>query len=133
MKKKWTIYVLIYSIFAILVIVMKGKLSYESLFSQEFCDGIEKIYFHNFDEKEYEITDETVIAELGKALYENKYKEIPENKYREGSYLFVIVSDGKEYDLGLGDNYISCWQGQYKLKEPLDDLIDKLLTSAGVR
>lgn len=132
MKKKWTKYVLVYVVFAVIVIVIKGKLSYESLFSQEFCDGIEKINFYDFDEEVYEITDKAVIAELEKALYENKYKEIPENRYREGSYLFVIVSDGKEYDLGLDGDYI-IWQGQYEVKEPLDDLIDKLLVSAGAR
>ena len=132
MKKKWIKYALIYLVFVLMIIGIKKMLSYESLFSKEFCDGIEKIYFHGFDENVYEIEDEAVIAELRQTLYENKYKKIKESRYREGNYSFVIVSDGKEYDLGLDPDYI-CWEGQHKVKEPLDELIDELLVQAGVK
>jgi len=133
MKKKWTRYVSIYIICAVLVIVIKGKLSYESLFSQKFCDGIEKIYFHDFNEEVYVITDKDVLEMTGKTLYENSYKKLREKDYVEGGYFFVFISEGKEYTLSISADNIG-WQGkQYSVKAPLYDLIDELLVTAGAR
>lgn len=131
MIKKWTKYVFIYIGYVViaimLAIVIKGKLSYKSLFSQEFCDSIEKIYFYDFNEDVYEITDKDVIAEVGKILYENGYKKLKKKDYVEGAYTFVFISEGKEYNIGMSADHIG-WQGnQYKVKEPLNDMLDKLL------
>ena len=115
MIKKWTKYVFIYIGYVViaimLAIVIKGKLSYKSLFSQEFCDSSEKIYFYDFNEDVYEITDKDVIAEVGKILYENGYKKLKK----------------KDSDIKLVTIYSLYYDGRYEQYRDKKELLNRMI------
>ena len=114
MKKKWTNYVLIYIVFAVLVIVAKGKLSYESLFSQEFCEGIEKIYFYDFNEEVYEITTEP-----------SDFATVSEKLQEEGlSFLEASVQQVPSTTVSLDEQAAQKMQRLIDSLEDLDDVMN---------